>query len=60
MKNYLLKIKNFLKYGFMPEDYSLLGKSKLDENQGKNDGDLCVLAYDLSKSSCLVKKKEGK
>ena len=39
MKNYLIKIRNFLKYGFMPEDYSLLGASKLGKNQGKNDGD---------------------
>ena len=60
MKNYLLKIKNFLKYGFIDDGNTLLGASKLGENQGKNDGDLCVLAYNLPKSSCLVKKKEGK
>ena len=60
MKNYLIKIRNFLKYGFIDEGNTLLGASKLDKNQGKNDGDLCVLAYDLPKSSCLVKKKEGK
>lgn len=48
MKNYLVKIRNFLKYGFIDEVYNLLGASKLDKNQGKNDGNLCVLAYDFS------------
>lgn len=48
MKNYLVKIRNFLKYGFIDEGYNLLGASKLDKNQGKNDGNLCVLAYHFS------------
>lgn len=59
-KSYLMKIRYFLKYGFIDKEYNLLGLSKFDKNQGKNDGDLCVLAYDLPKSNCLIKKKEGK
>lgn len=57
-KNYLLKIRDFLKYGFTDENYNLLGASKLDKCMGKNDGNLCALAYELPESTCLVKKKE--
>lgn len=62
MKNYLIKIKNFLKYGFIDENVSFLGMSKFDKNQGSNDSELCVLAYEkLHSNYTLVKcRKEGK
>lgn len=59
-KNYLVKIRDFLKYGFTDENYSLLGASKLGKFEGKNDGDFCPLVYKLPESTCLVKKKEKK
>lgn len=50
-KNYLVKIRDFLKYGFTDEKNSLLGASKLDKYMGKNDGDYGVLTYNYSKSA---------
>jgi len=52
---YLVSIKNFLKYGFTDDNVSLLGSSKLEKEQGKHDGELCVLAYDLSQNhDCIL------
>ncbi len=52
--SYLINIRNFLKYGFTDENVSVLGMSKLEKNQGKNDGELCALAYELPKYDCIL------
>jgi len=52
--NYLINIRDFLKYGFRDTEVCILGVSKLEKEQGKNDGDLCVLAYDLPKNDCIL------
>ena len=53
--DYLISIRNFLKYGFTDDNVSLLGISKLEKEQGQHDGELCVLAYDLPQNhDCIL------